>query len=222
MKKALIFLLCLATAICPLTACNGNDGDSAETEVKVTSIGDEPIAIDDTDEYIVNGGFEPEPGQEQSDPSGIRGWGVWRSSKMETDVFWSSTEKFSGERALAFGKNLNDMLAYTWGIVPAKGGRYRVTCHVKRNDATVHGDLGSVSIRKDWTNGSWLASAAVPAEAVGKWVLLEFCFTMPQDAKRVVFAVRPPLQSADSRLYIDDVSMRKIYDPAPPSAQQEK
>ena len=56
MKKALIFLLCLATAICPLTACNGNDGDSAETEVKVTSIGDEPIAIDDTDEYIVNGG----------------------------------------------------------------------------------------------------------------------------------------------------------------------
>ena len=45
---------------------------------------------------------------------------------------------------------------------------------------------------------------------------------MPQDAKRVVFAVRPPLQSADSRLYIDDVSMRKIYDPAPPSAQLEK
>ena len=114
------------------------------------------------------------------------------------------------------------MLAYTWGIVPAKGGRYRVTCRVKRNDATAHGDLGSVSIRKDWTNGSWLASAAVPAEAVGKWVQLEFCFTMPQDAKRVVFAVRPPLQSADSRLYIDDVSMRKIYDPAPPSAQLEK
>ncbi len=175
-------------------------------------------------EYIVNGGFEPEPGQTQreSDPSGIRGWGVWRSSRMETDVFWNGEEKFSGERALAFGKNLNDMLAYTWGIVPAKGGRYRVTCRVKRNDATAHGDLGSVSIRKDWTNGSWLASAAVPAEAVGKWVQLEFCFTMPQDAKRVVFAVRPPLQSADSRLYIDDVSMRKIYDPAPPSAQLEK
>ena len=47
-------------------------------------------------------------------------------------------------------------------------------------------------------------------------------FDVREDAKRVVFAVRPPLQSADSRLYIDDVSMRKIYDPARPSAQLEQ
>lgn len=55
MKKIIVFLLCIATVFGSLTACNKND-ETPEAEVQTAMIGDEPVTVDDTNEYLVNGG----------------------------------------------------------------------------------------------------------------------------------------------------------------------
>ena len=61
MKKFIVFLLSIVTVFGALTACKKKGDDNANTDdtpktTEVTAIGDEPIAIEDTSEYLVNGG----------------------------------------------------------------------------------------------------------------------------------------------------------------------
>lgn len=61
MKKFIVFLLSIVTVFGTLTACKKKGDDNANKDdtpasAEVTAIGDEPVAIEDTGEYLVNGG----------------------------------------------------------------------------------------------------------------------------------------------------------------------
>ena len=61
MKKIIVFLLTVATVFGMLTACKKKGDDNANKDdtpasAEVTAIGDEPVSIADTGEYLVNGG----------------------------------------------------------------------------------------------------------------------------------------------------------------------
>mgnify|MGYP000195257928 FL=1 len=61
MKKIIVFLLTFATVFGMLTACKKKGDDNANKDdtpasAEVTAIGDEPVSIADTGEYLVNGG----------------------------------------------------------------------------------------------------------------------------------------------------------------------
>ena len=57
MKKVIVFLLTAVTFLGMFTACKKKDGaDSNGGTALKTTIGDEPVAIDDTDEFLVNDG----------------------------------------------------------------------------------------------------------------------------------------------------------------------
>lgn len=61
MKKIIVFLLTVTTVFGMLTACKKKGDDNANKDdtpasAEVTAIGDEPVSIADTGEYLVNGG----------------------------------------------------------------------------------------------------------------------------------------------------------------------
>lgn len=61
MKKIIVFLLSIVTVFGMLTACKKKGDDNANKDdtpasTEVTAIGDEPVSIADTGEYLVNGG----------------------------------------------------------------------------------------------------------------------------------------------------------------------
>ncbi len=61
MKKIIVFLLSIVTVFGMLTACKKKGDDNANKDdtpasAEVTAIGDEPVSIADTGEYLVNGG----------------------------------------------------------------------------------------------------------------------------------------------------------------------
>ena len=70
-KRAIVFLLCIVTVFGALSACAKKpDPDTDETK-NANMIGSEPIAFDDTDAYLVDGGKSDYKIAVSADPSRI-------------------------------------------------------------------------------------------------------------------------------------------------------
>jgi|GEM_PF-992413 hypothetical protein len=147
---------------------------------------------------------------------GVKGWSTWQFPNSVTRFYHDRREARSGKYSGGIGANQigGSLISY---VKLEPGCRYRLSYFVKRNDEN-DGKYGGLSVRMQG-KGKWLDSgsaivAPYPAECVGKWVEVTTTFSAPAEDATALLLFAAPQQGEDSMVWIDDVSMVKIYGPA--------
>lgn len=146
---------------------------------------------------------------------GVKGWSTWQFPNSITRFYHDQREARSGKYSGGIGANqIGGSLIC--GLRLESNCRYRLTYYVKRNDEN-NGKYGGLSVRMQ-SKGKWLDSgsaivAPYPAECVGKWAEVTTTFSAPDVDVSALLLFSAPRQEEGSMVWIDDVSVVKIYDP---------
>ncbi|MBI4027779.1 MAG: DUF4838 domain-containing protein [Verrucomicrobia bacterium] len=180
---------------------------------------------------LKNGGFEtPAAANAEAGPAPERkcvewhevagkfpGWSTWVFQQSVTRFFWDPAEGHTGQSSFSIRENQVDGCLMT-ALAVKPGCRFRLVFWVKQSPADKGGNL---FIR--WQNAKGWADEGSPAaprilvyyprENQSAWRRVETTFTVPANATACLPLFSAPRQSAADRIWFDDISLVKVYDP---------
>ncbi len=182
---------------------------------------------------VANGGCEPpdaaadaRAGVEANGQQAFKapGWNTWHFQQTVTRFMHDASDPHGGGHSFAIGEN-NYSGSFMQGVRVQPGCRYRLAFWVKQSPA---GRGGAASVRWQGKSG-WLdvegksprISVPYPRASETAWREISATFTAPADAtapaervSALLLLGAPSGQTAGARIWFDDVSLTKIFDPA--------
>jgi len=182
---------------------------------------------------VANGGCEPpdaaadaRAGVEANGQQAFKapGWNTWHFQQTVTRFMHDASDPHGGGHSFAIGEN-NYSGSFMQGVRVQPGCRYRLAFWVKQSPA---GRGGAASVRWQGKSG-WLdvegksprISVPYPRASETAWREISATFTAPADAtapaervSALLLLGAPSGQTAGERIWFDDVSLTKIFDPA--------
>lgn len=155
------------------------------------------------------------PGGDQM-PFIAKGWRTWAFPNSKAQIGLDTTEAQDGKQCAFIGENqIGAAVIRDFHVRP--DCRYKLSFCVKASGRkTLSG--GGAEIRFTG-NGGWLddgsaVRAGFPEDCIGAWKKVEITFQPVKDAVNGMLILSAPIQKEGEKIFFDNVSVTKIYDPA--------